>query len=247
MSANYFDLALFAVMPYVAILTFLMVTIQRYRSQAYTYSTLSSQFLENDRHFWGMVPFHYGILFVLGGHIVGFLLPRQLLAWNSVPLRLYVLESTAFIFALLALIGLVNLIVRRATNPKLRLVTTRADVVVLALLVVQLLSGIGVAFFHRWGSSWYATSMVPYLWSIVWLRPDLSTISAMPFLVKFHIVSAYVMIFLFPFTRLVHMLVVPNPYFWRRTQVVRWNYNPRKIRRTDFEVNPPRRFWKSQT
>jgi nitrate reductase gamma subunit len=44
----------------------------------------------------------------------------------------------------------------------------------------------------------------------------------MPFLVKFHIVNAYLVIGYFPFTRLVHVLVVPNPYLWRKPQVVRW-------------------------
>ena len=38
---------LFSVLPYVALFTFLLVTIQRYRSRAFTYSSLSSQFLEN--------------------------------------------------------------------------------------------------------------------------------------------------------------------------------------------------------
>ena len=235
---HYLDLVLFAVMPYVAILTFLMVTIQRYRSQAYTYSSLSSQFLENRRHFWGMVPFHYGILVVLAGHLIGFLIPRQVLAWNSHPLRLYILEGSAFIFAILAIVGLANLILRRGLDSKIRQVTTKADVMVMVILVIQLLTGIGVAFFHRWGSTWYATSLVPYLWSVVALNPDLSTISVMPLLVKVHVFSAYVMIFLFPFTRLVHVLVLPNPYLWRRTQVVRWNYNPRRIRHVDFR---PRR------
>ena len=236
MPPHYLDLVLFAVMPYVAILTFLMVTIQRYRSQAYTYSSLSSQFLENRRHFWGMVPFHYGILVVLAGHLIGFLIPRQVLAWNSHPLRLYILEISAFAFAILAIVGLVNIILRRGSDLRIRQVTTKADVVVMVILVIQIVSGIGVAFFHRWGSTWYATSLVPYLWSVVALNPDLSTISVMPLLVKFHVVSAFVMIFLFPFTRLVHVLVVPNPYLWRRKQVVRWNYNPRKIRRVDFQA-----------
>ncbi|MFQ6610595.1 MAG: respiratory nitrate reductase subunit gamma [Fidelibacterota bacterium] len=30
---------------------------------------------------------------------------------------------------------------------------------------------------------------------------------------------------MFPFSRLVHVLVVPNPYLWRRPQLVRWNWN----------------------
>ena len=29
----------------------------------------------------------------------------------------------------------------------------------------------------------------------------------------------------------VHILVIPNMYLWRRTQVVRWNYDRREIRR----------------
>jgi nitrate reductase gamma subunit len=48
-------------------------------------------------------------------------------------------------------------------------------------------------------------------------------------MVKLHIVCAYVMIAFFPFTRLVHALVVPNPYLWRKTQVVRW-YGIRRFR-----------------
>jgi len=37
-----------------------------------------------------------------------------------------------------------------------------------------------------------------------------------------HIINAFLLIGLFPFTRLVHILVVPNPYLWRSPQVVRW-------------------------
>jgi nitrate reductase gamma subunit len=44
----------------------------------------------------------------------------------------------------------------------------------------------------------------------------------MPWLVKFHIIGAYVVLAAFPFTRLVHILVVPNQYLWRKPQVVRW-------------------------
>ena len=78
------------------------------------------------------------------------------------------------------------------------------------------------ALFHPWGSSWFATNMSPYLWSIFKLNPDVSFVTAMPHLVKLHIVLAFLTIGFFPFTRLVHLLVVPNPYLWRKTQIVRW-------------------------
>ena len=138
----YLDQLLFAIVPYLAFFTFFLVTIQRYRIQKFTYSSLSSQFLENREHFWGMVPFHYGILVVLAGHVVAFLLPRQLLLWNSIPMRLYVLEISALIFAILTLIGFVALIRRRLHNPKVKQVTSRNDWILYALLMIQGVGGI---------------------------------------------------------------------------------------------------------
>jgi nitrate reductase gamma subunit len=104
----------------------------------------------------------------------------------------------------------------------MRLVTSAADWVLFGIFVLQVLSGLYTAVFHGWGTSWFAATAVPYLWSLLWLSPDISFIMAMPWMVKLHIIGAYVMIAFFPFTRLVHALVVPNPYLWRKPQVVRW-------------------------
>lgn len=218
----FLDQILFIVFPYAAIVIFLLVSIRRYRTEAYTFSSLSSQFLENQSHFWGLVPFHFGIITVLAGHFVAFLIPREILAWNSHPVRMYILEATALIAALLTLVGLTSIILRRFTDPKVRKVTSWADWIVLGSFVVQILSGLYVAVFHSWGSSWFAALAAPYLLSLVKLNPDMSYITAMPWMVKLHIVSAWLMIAFAPFTRLVHILVVPNPYLWRKPQVVRW-------------------------
>jgi nitrate reductase gamma subunit len=230
-SAFYLDQLLFVVLPYVAFFTFFLVTIQRYRSRSFTYSSLSSQFLENRQHFWGLVPFHYGILTVLAGHVVAFLVPREILAWNSKPVRLYILEITALIFGLLTVTGLAAAMVRRLSVSKVKQVTSARDWVLYALLLLQVVTGVGVALFHPWGSSWFAASATPYLWSILKLNPDIGAIVAMPWLVKLHIVNAYVVIGFFPFTRLVHVLVVPNPYLWRKPQVVRWYRGPESVRK----------------
>ena len=218
----YLDQFLFAILPYMVAITFLPVTIQRYRARGFTYSSLSSQFLENQQHFWSLVPFHYGILAVVAGHLAAFLMPKQVLAWNAQPVRLYLLEITGLMFAALSLIGLSAALVRRFTSSKVRIVTTTHDWILFVLLVVQIASGIGVAIFHPWGSSWFAAAVTPYLWSLAKLNPNLAAVSAMPLLAKFHIVNAYLVIGYFPFTRLVHVLVIPNPYLWRKPQVVRW-------------------------
>ena len=232
------DIQLFAVLPYAAMLLFLVVTIQRYRMQSFSYSSLSSQFLENKDHFWGMVPFHYGLLFVLLGHVVAFLVPSSILWWNGHPARLYILEVTALIAAFLTLVGIVGLIVRRLKTPRLRPVTTIVDWILFVLLTVQVATGILVAVYYTWGSSWFASSLSPYLWSLLKLNPDITYVAPLPFLVKMHLVGNWVLIAFFPFTRLVHVLVIPNMYLWRRTQVVRWNWDRRK-RPTQGASSPP--------
>jgi nitrate reductase gamma subunit len=227
---QYLDQLLFAVLPYLALLIFFVMTIQRYLTQKFTYSSLSSQFLENEQHFWALVPFHYGIIVVLLGHIVAFLLPSCILGWNGHPIRLYVLEITALIFGMLTLFGLVSIFWRRLTNVKARTVTSGADWVLYALLTVQAFTGVYTAVLYPWGSSWFAASAAPYLWSILTLNPDINYVIAMPFMVKLHIVNACLVIGFFPFTRLVHILVIPNPYLWRKPQVVRWNWKPDVLR-----------------
>ena len=221
------DPLLFAVLPYVAFVVFLLGTIQRYRAQTFSYSSLSSQFLENRQHFWAMVPFHYGILTVVAGHVVAFLVPRQILLWNSKPLRLYILEASALACGLLSLVGLLAIVVRRFSTTKVRRVTTTVDWILYLLLLVQLASGVYLAVFLPWGSSWFATSATPYLWSLAKMQPEIGYVTAMPWMVKVHIVNAFLVVGFFPFTRLVHVLVVPNPYLWRKRQVVRWNADPR--------------------
>ncbi len=229
MTATSLPLLLFIMLPYVALGLFFVVGIQRYRHSPFTYSSLSSQFLENRQHFWSSVSFHYGILFVLTGHLVGLLIPRQVILWNSRPLRLYVLEISGLMFALMALVGICAALHRRLVLTKTRMVTSRADWILEVLLFVQIAAGIYVAVVYPWGSSWYAASAVPYLWSIFSFRPGAGFLATMPFAVKLHIVNAWLVVAVFPFTRLVHLLVAPLPYLWRKPEVVRW-YGIRRLK-----------------
>ena len=225
------DNLLYIIFPYAAATLAVVVTFQRLFRRPFTYSSLSSQFLESDELFYGSVPWHIGILIVLAGHVIGFAIPKQVLWWNGVPARLYVLEITGLLFGLLALVGIVSLVIRRLTSPPIRAVTSVMDIVVLVALLVQVVLGVYVALFYRWGSSWYATSAVPYLRSLFVLQPDLKMIAPLPAAVKTHIVNAFVILAILPFSRLVHMLVVPIHYLWRPYQIVIWNWDRRRDQR----------------
>ncbi len=217
------DVLLFGALPYVALVLFLVVSIQRYRREPFTFSSLSSQFLESRRLFWGSVPFHVGILTLFFGHLLGFLLPQQLVLWNRVPLRLFVFEASGLVAALLTLTGLVGLMLRRAGNPRLRVNTSKADLLVYALLSFQVVTGLWVALTLRWGSSWYAQAVVPYLRSIFLFQPDVQRMVELPPIARLHVIGALALFAVFSWTRLVHVLVAPVPYLWRPLLLVIWN------------------------
>ncbi|MDP7061770.1 MAG: respiratory nitrate reductase subunit gamma [Planctomycetota bacterium] len=227
------DTLLFVVLPYVALVLFFLVGIARYRKRPFSVTSLSSQFLENKKHFWSTVPFHYGILGVLAIHLAGLLIPDAILSWNAAPARLLFLEITGLALGIITLIGLFNSIMRRIRLPRMAVVTNKSDWVLLTLLMVQIILGILVSIFNGWGSSWFASSASPWLWSLFTLSPDVSYVAAMPLLVKLHIINAWLILGYFPFTRLIHVLVIPNPYLWRKTQVVMWHRDRKSVRVKD--------------
>jgi nitrate reductase gamma subunit len=220
------DVILFQLFPYVAVVIFFVESIRRYRQRRFSFSSLSSQFLEGEQLFVGVVPFHYGILMVLVGHLIAFLFPRELLAWNSVPIRLYVLEVTGLAAGLLCLIGVISLIVRRMRFARIRAVTSPMDVIILVMLLIQISLGVTIALTLRWGSSWFAVALTPYLRSLIMLQPDLTLLSPLPLAVKLHVLGMFVFLVLLSYSRLVHLLVVPWQYLWRPPQVVIWNRRP---------------------
>ena len=112
--------------------------------------------------------------------------------------------------------------------PARRAVTSPMDWILLLVLAFQVLSGVGVALFERWGSVWYLSTAVPWLWSLVRLHPDASTVTGLPVFIQAHLISGFVVILLFPFTRLVHVFAIPIEYLWRPYQVVIWNRDPRQ-------------------
>ncbi len=221
------DILLFGAFPYVAIVVFFIGTIWRYKT-GFKYSSLSSQFLETKKLFLSSVPFHVGILVILTGHFIGFLFPSWFeFAGGS---SIISFEVITLAFGLAAIAGIILLMLRRLQNERLMMVTTKMDVLIELVLLVQFALGIWIAIELRWGSQWYAAVMVPYLRSIFVLDPNISAVSAMPIAVQLHVIGAFLFILLIPFTRLVHFLVAPFHYISRPYQVVRWYWDRKAIR-----------------
>ena len=217
---------LYAVIPYLAVAIAVIGGIARYRIDRFSYSSQSSQFLESRALFWGSVAWHYGILVVLAAHVLALMFWDQWALLVSEPDRLYALEVAGLALALLALVGLSVLVVRRLTVSRIRVVTTPMDWLLLAFLLAQVVLGIWIALGYRWGSDWYVHTIVPWLISLFKLSPKIEYVTVLPAVVKVHAVAGFFLVALFPFTRLVHVVTVPVTYLWRSYQVVIWNRRP---------------------
>lgn len=218
-----FDNALFIGFPYVATAIAIVVSIYRFFYDPYSYSSQSSQFLENRKLFFGSVPWHYGVITILLAHLTALLFPGLWGLFTANPTRLYILEITGLAFALMATIGLSILFYRRLTDSRAMAVTSELDWILLFVLLLQVGLGFWVAYYYRWGSDWFLHTAAPWLISLLKFQPDISSVVALPFWVKFHFLNGFVIALLLPFTRLVHLLAYPLSYLWREHQVVIWN------------------------
>jgi nitrate reductase gamma subunit len=218
-----FDIVLFAVFPYVAVIIAVVVGLYRYFNDRFTYSSLSSQFLENRILFFGTVPWHYGVIIILSAHLFAFLVP---VLWGDLiadQTRLYIMELTGLSLALMSIVGITILIARRFRNVRAKAVMSFMDWVLLFALLTQVILGFWTALVYRWGSDWYLHTAVPWLYSLLLLNPEIQHVTALPWEVKFHMLGGFLLVLLFPFTRLVHIVTYPLTYLWRPIQVVIWN------------------------
>jgi nitrate reductase gamma subunit len=214
---------LFAILPYVAVAVFAVGMAWRWATNPSSFSTRSSQFLESRALFWGSVTWHYAVLLVLGAHLVAVLFPGAWGALLGAPGRLVFLEITGLALGLLSLAAVVLLAIRRLSSGRVLAVTSRVDLVLLALLAIQVGTGVWVALTLRWGSVWYLHTAVPWLHSLARLDPRVEYAALLPGVVQVHALCAFALLALAPFSRLVHVLTIPLPYLWRPHQLVIWN------------------------
>jgi len=216
------DLILFGVFPYVAVALAVAVGIYRYAIDRYSWSSQSSQFLESKALYWGSVSWHYAILLILLAHLLALLFPSGWGAMLGRPLRLYFLEVTGMALGVTTVLAMALLLVRRAMDARVAVVTSRVDWLLLVLLLVQVVTGVVIAFSLRWGGVWYLHTAVPWLRSLVILQPEVQYLAVLPTVVKLHAFNAFLLIAVFPFSRLVHVVSVPLSYLTRPFQVVVW-------------------------
>jgi nitrate reductase gamma subunit len=162
------------------------------------------------QQFRGTAAWRIGLAITAILHLVCIAVPGAIRTWNGAPLRLYLLEGTGFVFGVIALIGLVQLLVRHvgrsiaAHQPRLFEI---GDYALLSALCVAAVSGLGMAVTYRWGSQWAVGTLTPYLWSLGKGEPAIALVGQMPFLIRLHVFSWFAVLAVVPFTSAAMILV----------------------------------------
>ena len=219
------DYFLFQIFPYIAIIVFLLGSILRFDRDPYSWRSKSSQLLRRKQLIIGSIHFHLGILVILAGHAVGLLTPIAVFdALGISHGAKQILAITAGgIAGVFCFIGLLMLLHRRLFDPRIRINSSFADIMVLVLLLAQLTLGmltIPVSMHHLDGHE-----MVKFMeWAqhIVTFRGGAyEYIADVALVFKTHITLGLFLLVIFPFTRLVLALSAQVGYVFRPYQIVR--------------------------
>ncbi len=217
---------LFQVYPYICLTVFLLGSLIRFDQNQYTWKSDSSQLLRTGLLRWGSNLFHFGVLFLFFGHLVGLFTPHAVYGVFMTAATKQMLAVVAGgIAGLVCFVGLSMLLYRRIFDPRIRLTSHRTDIAILPILWAQLTLGLITLPFslqHADGS----VMMILADWAqrIMTLRPvDATTLSGLPWPYLVHIVFGMTIFLLFPFSRLVHVWsgFATVAYLFRSPQLVR--------------------------
>jgi nitrate reductase gamma subunit len=213
------------VVPYVTLTVFVVGHFWRYRYDKFGWTTRSSQLYEDRLLRLGSPLFHFGMLGVVGGHIIGLLVPES---WTDAV----GVSETAYHWAaivgglgagLAVLVGMVILVYRRRTTGPVFSATTPMDKVMYAVLGIVVVLGMwntvassvfglggvaGDSYNYREGVSVWYRSLLAFQ-----PRPELMADAPIGF--QLHALVAFGLFALWPFTRLVHVFSAPVGYLTR--------------------------------
>lgn len=221
---NFLNAFFFELYPYIAMAIFLLGSWLRYDYGQYSWRAASSQLLHKKGMNLASNLFHVGIIGIFAGHFLGMLTPHWMYeSWLPIAAKQKMAMFGGGLSGVLMLIGGVMLIHRRLTNPRIRATTTNADILVLALLVVQCALGLLTIPFsakHMDGSE--MLKLVGWAQAIATFQRDAADyLDGVAFIFRLHLVLGMTLFILFPFSRLVHIWSVPVGYLTRTYQLVR--------------------------
>lgn len=218
---------IFGIYPYIALTLFLAGSLLRFEREQYTWKTDSSQLLRGGQLRLGSILFHVGILGLFFGHFIGLLTPAAV--WHALGISQGAKQVTAMaaggVMGALCLAGLLILLHRRLSDPRIIATTRKGDMLLLVWLLITLLLGLSTIWIsaaHTDGA--LMGELMQWAQHIVTFRSGAAQfLVEAPWLFKAHLFMGMTLFVIFPFTRLVHVWsgFASVTYLGRAWQLVR--------------------------
>ena len=219
------DVLLWGVLPYVTIAILVGGTVWRYRYDKFGWTTRSSELHESRLLRIGSPLFHFGLLVVIVGHVIGLLIPKSWtdaagLSQDAYHLQALVLGAIA---GFCTLVGVGILVYRRRTTGPVFSATTRNDKLMYAVLIAAIVAGLATTLLGASGGEEhnYRLTVSPWFRSLFVLQPDIEAMARSGLAFQLHTLIGLTLFAIWPFTRLVHAFTAPVGYLFRPYVVYR--------------------------
>ena len=230
---------LWVAVPYACLAVFAVGHVWRYRYDKFGWTTRSSQLYESRLLRLGSPLFHFGILFVLGGHVMGLGIPKSWTEAVGVSEDAYHVMAVGVggVAGFCTLVGMAILIYRRRTVGPVFSATTRMDKTMYLVLATVIVLGLANTVVANIADDYdYREGVSVWFRGIFRLSPHPELMVEAPLGFQLHALAAFGLFALWPFTRLVHVFSAPLGYLTRPYIVYR-------SRDDVLGSRPPRRGW----
>jgi nitrate reductase gamma subunit len=211
-------LFLWVVYPYICLTIFVVGHVWRYRYDQFGWTTRSSQLYENRLLRLGSPLFHFGILAVFLGHVMGLGIPKSWTEAVGISEGLYHFFAVTLgaVAGICTLVGMAILIYRRRTTGPVFSATTVMDKAMYALLALVILLGlVNTVVANAIGSYDYREGVSIWFRGIFRFQTYPELMAGAPWSFQLHGLAAITLFALWPFTRLVHVFSAPIGYLTR--------------------------------
>ncbi|WP_069807709.1 respiratory nitrate reductase subunit gamma [Vulcanisaeta thermophila] len=227
------DEVLWVSLPYIVIVVFIAGHVYRYSVDQYLWTSKSSEILEKRWLSLGSQLFHWGILIVILGHIVGLLVPPSVTTAMGVSSEAY--HRVAIVLGgasgLVAYVGAWILLLRRTLITRVRRTSDLSDFLILVLIIITMTIGLYNTLYYDVvvAPFPYRSTIGAWVRSVLTLQPNASYMLSVPLSFQLHIVFAYMVFLVWPFTRLVHVWSYPIFYLRRAWVLYRRSRRPEVV------------------
>lgn len=230
MDSIYINNLLFTYFPHIAMAVFWFGLFTRLIKVPKTVQANSTQFLSRKSMGWASNLFHIGIIAVFFGHFIGLFTPESIyhLVITTTTKRILAVIAGGF-FGFVTFAGILILIKRRLFNKRIAINSSPQDYFIIFLLFVEIVLGLIAISTTMTSTVENYAELGVWAQKVITFQPDAgSVIAGHSIIYKLHIIVGLLIFIVFPYTKLMHLLVIPLGYFFRsgyqlvRKRVVSW-------------------------